>query len=628
MITPPSWRPGIRGLVRLVMLAALMAPVAQALAQATSRTAPLYLVPTIEGLYACEQGAGQAGLQTPQALSDWCIARQLDATPAITRALDALEPGGPAGQVQVGFLANLQLLSLYRRQGPDWVIDEARVDAFLRVLSRVRRPYVLYLAADHFDTQGPLTEALLKDPPSLMRLGGGEVPLSGYFGYRIVPYTLRTDERILVNHYRFAALRHVAQRFLALPAEVRQRLVAITLAGELHQMFPDFENGMGRFAQPQVTDYSPDSVREFRDWLLRRHGSLAALNRALGLRVERLEQVPAPGQAAAEAVRERGAAPPLALHYDAWADGQVTVAGWLWDPERRVQDLALYVDGRHAGAMERGLNRLDVYRAVEAVRDPNVGYRLRYDYRALAAGPHRAQVVARVGGQRHLLGEVVFTVQGGNGDGGARPAAPVPAGLAGLRAASALPQVQTWLDLPGADPVLRYNPLAAEWNAFRAWQVQAFLARFHEVARQAGLPADKLYSHQILPAVNSSWNPALFAVEDSLGGTRPWKTGINLYGGAVDSPWLWRWLAQHRVRDYGLPEFNPQQWKQPGAALAALAAHRRAGARFISPYYLAVFPPQLREATQHGVNAMALAPDNPRDGSNQFYEALRIFARH
>lgn len=578
----------------------------------------MYLVPTIEGLYACEEGAARAEIRSYAALNDWCIAHQLDASPAITRALEALEPGGPAGQVQVGFLANLQLLSLYRRQGQGWAIDDRRVDAFLRVVSRVSRPFVLYLAADHFDTQGPLTDELLKDPASLMRLSDGTPPLSEYFGYRIAPYTLLTDERILVNRYRFEALRHVVRKIQALPQDVQKRMVAITLAGELHQMFPDFENGMGQFANARVTDYSPASVRQFRTWLLNRHGSLSRVNQALGMHFSSLDEVPAPGQSG-----RTGTASALAGHYDAWADGQVTVAGWLWDPQRRVQALDLFVDGRKAGPLERGLNRVDVYRAVEAVLDPNVGYRMRYDYRALAHGRHRAQVVARVGGKRYLLGETHFNVARQDA-----PAVPsdLPVGVAGLLPAEALPKIKTWLDLPGESQLLRYNPLASEWNAFRAWQVKAFLNHFHEVARQAGLPADKLYSHQIAPAVNSSWNPALFAVEDTLRADQPWKTGINLYGGAVNNAWLQRFLKQNRIHDYGVPEFNPQQWKRPGVHLEALQTHQRAGARFVSPYYLAVMPKRLSDTSEHGVNAMALGPDNARDGSDQFYEALRTFA--
>ena len=81
------------------------------------------------------------------------------------------------------------------------------------------------------------------------------------------------------------------------------------------------------------------------------------------------------------------------------------------------------------------------------------------------------------------------------------------------------------------------------------------------------------------------------------------------------------------MKGYGVPEFNPQQWKTPGVHTQALLAHYNAGASFVSPYYLSVVPQRFR-AGQHGVNAMEIRPDNPADGSAPFYEALRAFAAH
>ena len=43
-----------------------------------------------------------------------------------------------------------------------------------------------------------------------------------------------------------------------------------------------------------------------------------------------------------------------------------------------------------------------------------------------------------------------------------------------------------------------------------------------------------------------------------------------------------------------MPEFNPQQWKRPGAHM----------------------------------DAMELRADNPKDGSSQFYQAIRDFAKY
>ena len=76
-----------------------------------------YLLPTVEGLYACEEGLKNTKLKGIDQVNAYCIERQLDGAASINRLLDQLEPGGPKGQVQVGFVATLQMLALYKREG-------------------------------------------------------------------------------------------------------------------------------------------------------------------------------------------------------------------------------------------------------------------------------------------------------------------------------------------------------------------------------------------------------------------------------------------------------------------------------------------------------------------------------
>lgn len=599
----------------------MVLPWANVMAQSGGRLpdrTPFYLAPTVEGLYACDQGLANAKLKDIREVDRYCIEHKLDGAAGIARLLDQLEPGGPKGQVQVGYVATLQLLGLYERKGPQWVINEGKLDAYLRVLTKVQRPVVVYLAADHFDTQGPLVDELVKDSRNLMLLANGQPAVSGYFGYRIVPYTLQTDESIPVNRYRYEALRHVAKRLNALPKAVRQRIIAITLAGELHHMFPDFEGGTGKYQGIAVTDYSVASVAGFRTWLAQRYGNIANLNSRHGFSFASFDAVPAPGKDI-----RKDKLNGFAEHYDAFADGLLPIAGWLWDPQQRIERLDLYLDAKPAGSVERGLGRLDVYRAAQEVSSPNVGYRRDFDFSGLAPGQHVAQVAARAGGFDFLVGQVEFVVVPRD-QSAIRTAKGV--GLSGLKPAGALAGVKTYMDLPRALQDVYFNPLARDWNQYRAWQVRAFMERFHKVALDAGLPADKLYSHQILPAVNSSWNPQLFAADQTLGDGAPWKPGFNLYGGATDSAWVRSFMLARKIADYGVPEFNPQQWKRPGAHRDAMMSHYLGGARFISPYHLSTTPDRYKGDVKHGVNAMELRPDNPKDGSDQFYQAVREFA--
>lgn len=157
------------------------------------------------------------------------------------------------------------------------------MDEFLSVISKVQRPGVIYFSADHFDSIGPITEQLRRDPRDLMQLRDGKPLELNNFGYRIMPYTLSTDANIPINKYRRDDLNYVAQRIRKLPKAVQSRIVAYPLTGELRHLVPDFENGMGAYQDIQVTDYSAASVASFRQWLRVRYQAIEQFNTRAGL---------------------------------------------------------------------------------------------------------------------------------------------------------------------------------------------------------------------------------------------------------------------------------------------------------------------------------------------------------
>ena len=590
---------------------------------------PFYVLPTVEGLMVCDEGVANLQLAQLADVEADCLKRGQHGAERTRALLNQLEPGGPAGQVQVGFVATLQLLSLYQRTPKGWTINDRKLDTFLNMVSAVGRPVLLYLAADHFDSQGALVDELVQDPRNLMHLANGTAPMSSYFGYRIVPYTLQTDEAIPVNRYRYQVLRHVVKKINALPVKTRKLIVGVSLLGEVHHMFPDFENGMAQFDQPQVTDHSPASVAGFRQWLAQRH-TLPALNGQLGSTFRTWADVPAPG-AQTNAAPGKPAAPSAA--YAQHANGWLPITGWLWWPQATTARVTVLVNGVRVAEAARGFNRLDVYRAVGDVTDPNVGFRHDLDLSQLPPGQHHVQVVAERDKQRVLLGESTLTLThtGAQGQPSGVPTKALNAapskGQPPPTAPKNVPGLQAWLDKPSATLAVAYNPLAREWDAYRASQVKGFLQHFVQVALDAGLPRKLAFSHQIVPRVNATWNHQLFAVEDTLAPNMPWQHGVNMYGGATHSPWLAGFMKSRQMTGYGVPEFNPQQWKTPGVHDKALRFHYEAGAKFVSPYYLSVVPQRFR-AGQHGVNAMEIRSDNPADGSAPFYEALRTFAAH
>ena len=602
---------------------------------------PLVIAPAIEGLLICDDVKTNIYRNMIQDNSR-CTANGNDGLKTIRSLLDELEPGGARGKVQVGYTITVQLLSLYRQSGTGWAIDDMRVQQILALLTELDRPAVLYLAGNHFDTPGAITETLMADPRNLMQLPGGKVPHSTYFGYRIVPYTLLTDESIPVNRYRFDALRHVAAKLKTLPDAAQQRLIAITLAGEVHHMLADFEAGMGSHESIQVTDYSPTSVAGFRNWLAGRFRTIEALNRDLRSNYPSFADVQAP------AGNSIGLAGATALsHYDTFAGGALPVSGWLWDPQGRVRSLELWLDGAKVADIAQGFNRLDVYRAIQAVDSPNVGFRHDLDFSKLPVGKHHVQVVAQALVSPYEVDRIDFEVM-------AMPLVdrslknlvvrqidrwkagiwrlmkrlavmlPIPQGV--LPHFKALDGMQGWLDVPKKNQAVLFNPLARLWNDYRSAQVTQFMTKFHQVAVDAGLPREKLFSHQILPRANSSWNPIFFATDTSVDAALPWKTGINLYGGAAGGDWTRDFISSGRITGYGIPEFHPQQWKQPDAAARALALHQRLGARFISPYFMSVIAAKNSASGGQDVKAMEIKANNTLEGSDQLFRAIREMA--
>ncbi len=577
-----------------------------------------YIAPVVEGLVECLGAARYSGYKKFFNSDSRCVQQDFHTAAALSKLLDSIEPGGAAGKVQLGYTATIPLLGLYRKTEADFVLDEGRLDDYMALIQTMDRPVVVYLIADHFDSRGPLPEALAGDKDNMLQLADGAVPTAEYFGNKVLPFTLLADETLPVNRYRFEAARRVSERIAALPAAVQRRIIAVTMAGELHQMFRDFENGMGAFQDVQVTDYHPRSVALFRSWLAQKYGGIDAFNKANGFDYRSFDVVPAPGK---DIRRDKLGS--FGEHYDGFAHGKLPVTGWLWDPERRIDRLELFVDGQSAGDVARGFNRLDVYRAVEEVDDPNVGFRIDLPFETMPLGNHVGQVVAHTRDQRFLLAPFDFVVVGRDQ---AAPAAAVPHRLSAVEPISKLAGVRAWLDLPRSPQDIYFNPLARDWNRFRAEQVLAFLTKFHAIARKAGIAEDKLYSHQIVPQVNSSWNAQLFAVDQTLSADLPWRSGLNMYGGAADSEWIRHFIAEHRMADYGVPEFNPQQWKRPDVHAQAMRSHFLGGARFISPYFLSILSPRTVVSVKN-LDRMEIRPDNQEEGSAAFYRAIQALAQ-
>lgn len=601
----------IRGLKKSLLMSVLLGSTSL---YAASRP-PLLIAPMIGGTKICASAIKQmTPQQTAPDLIHYCEQKGENAASLIRNQLEKLEPGGARGNYQIGYTLGVPILSLYKEKAGKWYLDYAEMNRIAQLIQNVGRPVVLYLMLNHFDSDSRLAKVLATQPRNLMQMQNYRAPLANYFESAVIPFTLCTNEEIPVNRFRFQAMDVLLKTLFRSPA--KNHIQAVTLGGELHQMFPDFETGLGRFENIQITDYSLCSLQQFREDLKKQFGNIAALNHVLGTTYRTFEQVNLPRE---NFRQEKLTA--LVAHIDSYAHGEVPIFGWLaQNGQTPYEKIEILVDGKVVGTATMELNRLDVYQAVREIENPNTGFAYTLNYRQMSAGNHTISVRVKQKNQYFLMKEWTLTVLKSLSDLAQQekfsPAKKVLNTLPKLSAKYALDHPK------GARLIVLYNPLADLFNQFRNRQVEQFLMTLFDKAKAAGVPTDKLYSHQIVPRVNASWNPFLFATDQTLRAQSPYRLGVNLYGGATNSAYIFKMLAG---KPYGVPEYHVQQQKQGRVpALNAFRAHYQQGAQFISPYYLSLLPKKLEAASAHA--QFRLAPENAAYGSNYLYEAMRQIA--
>lgn len=587
---------------------------------AQTQLAPFVVAPMVEGLGFCSTGQDQANM-------DMAIIRcekqgDFGAKELQTR-LEQLEPGGARGQVQVGYTLVVNLLTLLDKNQPD------PMAAYTQALRTIDRPVVLYLFANHFATT-TLKKPLRAD--SLARFADQSIAAEKYFDGAIAPVNQIMAPELEVNRRRMASLAVVTKWYKNLPKAAQDRVMAITMAGELHHFYDDFSNGMGRFDGIRITDYSPASVVLFQSWLSKKYQSIEKLNTAIDASYKSFEQVVPPSQNIAT-----GRLDSIFQHFDSSAHGVVQIDGWL----ERIpagHNLNFYVNGRLIGPVEYGLNRQDVYQAVQNIKTAGVGFRYLFDFSKLARGRHTLQVMVD-GPHGFEVARRQLSVMGRSQENIPDLSQNIPAAsgfkkylkqtrlyLRDMFGASTESQPLFYLDRPADNLAVFFNPLAREWYDFRAQQIiDSYDAWFDNCVR-FGLPGHKLYTHQIAVATVGGWNPLLFASDASIKGVHRYKKGINLYGGSANVELLQR-LYLNRGERFGVPEFHTQAWKDPAAPLRVLKAFQQGGADFVTPYFLSLAPDKYRSSTNDH-DKFRLSPDNPLFGSNHLYQAIVDLAKN
>lgn len=569
----------------------------------------LLLVPMMN-VTACLLEAGKA---EPSDASDWrqpCRGAEASAAQLIESTLHSLKPTSQRpSDWELGYTLHVPLLAMLRATDGEWQVDRPAVESIARTVRNNSRPLVLYLFGTHFSVGAPIESWLVQDPNNLAWTPMGPMSTDTYYGKPIYPWSVaRTDNS--VTQYRSKVIRAIADALCALPASARDRIKGITLLGEVHQLFPGFEAGMGYSGPYIVSDYSATSTMGFRRYLQSRFGSISELNRHMGSDYAAFDDIVPPGKDIRRDRLER-----YHEHIDSFATGQLPVTGWVHAPEspHSSQRVQIYLDGKYLADVPVKFSRQDVRAARPEFGTADLGWRYDLDFSTVRAGIHRIDLALfQVGKPLLRLGARTISVMGKDQKTPVVvPSDPLPEML------PLPPQVSAYTDEPRDQADYYFNPLAREWQAFRQTQVQQYLRHFDQLLGSTCLAQTPRYTHQIIPQFNPSWDSAKYAVEASLQATPTLRTGVSLYGEASYGSSFPEWLRQSSPRPYGVTEFHPLQAMDTVQLSGVLTRHRDQGAQFLS-FFLETRWNGHRVRPE--INPVAFDPDN------HFYESERLYS--
>ncbi len=227
-----------------------------------------------------------------------------------------------AGPVDLGYTLPVPLLKLFQpAQGGGWQIDQAIVDRLVRTLRDTPRPAILYLFSTHFSSEAPIEPVLAADPSNMGQTRDGPLGMDDYYDSKVFNWSFATTRNALTER-RVEAVRAVVDAACRLPEKDRAKIRGITLLGELHHLFPNFQAGMGFGGSYRITDYSPASVEGFRRYLRTEFRSIAQFNRVVGADYASLDEVVPPSRDIRSEPLRR-----FTEHIDGFAQGTLPVAG-------------------------------------------------------------------------------------------------------------------------------------------------------------------------------------------------------------------------------------------------------------------------------------------------------------
>ena len=576
---------------------------------------PLVIAPFLSGEYFCDDAVSNTSVLNDDEAATLCASEGKTAADRVSAVLDTLGPkSSPSGKFQLGYTLDLPLLRYFKQINGEWAVDEGLLAGSLELINEVDRPVVVYLSANHFtDSNVILALQLAANNQNLMWTRDGPLGPQEYFNSPIIAWSLY-DQTAPISTMRQQIFNAAIDAICQLPASAQAKIVGVSVLGETHELFPNFAAGPS-FNVPsyEATDYSPVAVNGFHAWLMQKYGSIDALDHDLGADFTSFDSINPPSKDIRTELLNT-----YFDNIDPYAAGIVPAYGWVFDKLGRDIEVSVYLDGAQVGVAQTGLNRTDVTDAQPSIKDPNVGYRLNLDYRKLAYGIHTLEVLVSANGQKPLrLAKQPLAIVDRQQD-----ASPnIPYVDTGAQPMSSDANLSGTLDGPPPLQSLFYNPLADLWLQYRNLAVRSYIEQYARFAAKSCVPKAKIFSHQITPSLDGSWNGDLLAADASKMPDALYNPGTTLYGGAAFGAAFLEMKQQLGWTRYSVSEMHPQVPLAADQYLQMFDMHRLNGAVFVAPYYISMVPARLSGSS--GLDKFRIAPDNPLGGSDLYWKSIQ-----
>lgn len=584
-------------------------------AQPIPKPQPLLLAPFLSGQYFCNEAVTDPLVLNEEDAALLCASKGQNGAARITAALDTIGPKtSPSGKYQLGYTLTMPMFRYFKKVNDKWELDTETLTANLTTITDVERPVVIYLSANHFTDAGlALSAELAKDTRNLMWTRSGPLLPDDYFNNPVIAWTL-SDQTAPVNVMRRQVFHAAVDAICSLPEASRTKIVAVSLLGEVHHLFPNFTGGPS-FNIPayDATDYSPVATQGFRAWLKQKYVSIFMLNNDLAAQFTSFEEINPPSK---DIHTEQLTT--YFDHIDTYAAGTVPIYGWLNDTKGRDLNVTVYLDGKQIGVARTGLSRTDVTDVLPTINDPNLGFRFNLDYRNLAYGIHTLELLVSANGAAPLrLTKRNLVLVSRQQD------TPPQIPYVDIKAQdiSTDTSLSGNLDGPVSWASAFYNPMAQLWLEYRNQMVRDYIEQFGAIVTKSCIPEEKVFSYQITPSLVGSWNGDLLAADASKQLSAHYNQGTTLYGGGTFGNALLAMKNELGWGRYSVSEMHPVVKLEASQYLAMFDMHRTAGATFVAPYYMSIVPDRLPAGG--GLDQFRIAPDNPRNGSDTYWQSIK-----